>query len=688
MTTTINVNDASSPINGITNDDILKFAGKPNTTGYKVVIDESADGFFGDVEILGPNVTKSFTGIEGFAFENFINGGARNNDIVDATRVSSGLTLDTGIGDDTVDFGAGDDTFVIGNKRHGHDVVDGGAGHDTLDLLSGVGGNLAGQYTISGTNIHDTKKLVAQSVNQPGNSVSFSNFEVIKAGTLADVFTGGYAARSLKTIDMANGDDVFGWLVFDGDDLNIDAGSRDDLVKIGANPGSGFSGLLNGTVQGGMGRDTLQIGTTNGNQGATGFNVVIADDAAESNAFAGTVEYKDVADGPVADFSGFETITFSTFKNAKNVNDHVDATGATDLTLDTGAGDDTVDFGTGNDTFVIGSKGFGADVVDGGAGHDTLDLSAVTGAGRADFSFVGVGTFANSTIPLQVFANGSNNIAFDNFEAIISGGGNDVFGGRVAETTTGNAFADETLKYIDMGAGNDLFAWNYTGGTLDIDGGRGNDTFELGETAGNGRVSLLNGAIDGGVGTDELLFGLVNAANGDGFKVIFDGDGSGGVAYRDSVADAATGVPGLIADLPNFVGITEFESIETLAFEADDRFGTNDVVDISASQTNLTIDTGAGDDVIVFGNGGKDHVTGGAGADTFIFEKDGWFGKDTITDFDVNEDSLIGLQGVDAGDIKLLKDGDTVQIRADNGILLLEGLTVDEVSSLFDFGMA
>ena len=634
-------------------------------TGYKVVLaGDAATGLSGEVEyrdvVNGPLVT--FNGFEQFAFTDFKNIGANENDIVDATAVTSGLTLNTGVGNDTVMFGGGNDRFFVSNGAFGADTVNGGAGHDTLDL-SALTGAARTPFTFKGTNLFQTTALFVERNSAPANTITFTNFEAIKSGGDNDVFTVGYAPETLKSVEMGAGDDKFGWLIFNDVDLDIDAGRGNDIVNIGGNSGSGRTGLHNGAIAGGIGADTLALGETNGHSGATGFKVVIENDAESGKSFMGAVQYTDGATdglgGTTATFTGFEAFAFNG-RIAATSNDHVDATAAThDLSLDTGAGNDTVMFGGGDDTFVIGSRTFGADTVDGGAGHDTLDLSAVTGAGRSPFTFKGTNLFQSVDLVVERTDATANKVTFTDFEAIKSGGGDDVF-------TAG--YALKALKRIEMGDGADRFEWStFNGDALDIDAGRGSDTVMIGGTQGSGHTGLIDGAVNGGDGKDTLFvrFNNTDGDTGNGFEVTFTGDNAGAVTYR-----GATNGP-----------TTAFESFEVVTFDGfNRRSDLDDVVDARASKASLTINTAAGDDTIIVA-GGNDLLTGGRGGDTFAFM--GKFGKDTITDFNVDED-MIALQSTVTA---VSASGANTVVTTTDGWITLKGVTgldIDTIGSIID----
>ncbi len=339
--------------------------GQLGATGYKVMI-EGNGSLSGTVEYItndqpvdmGPVV--DFSGIEAFTFTR--QASKTNNDIVDATGVTSNLALNTGEGNDTVLFGAGNDTFVIGHRKFGSNVTDGGAGTDTIDL-SAVTGAQRSDFRFSGTNLFENQALEVTRKDAAKHNVTFTNYEVIESGGGKDHFTSGYAPKSLESVNMAGGNDVFEWMTFNGATLNVDGGSRDDVIKIGGNIGAGASGLINGTVDGGDGNDTLELKFTLDR--GPGFFVEFTGNK------VGTVTYRDADSGPETTFENFESIVFSSFRGDSANNDIVDATESrTGQKIDTAAGNDKIDGGRGDDTL---NGGDGNDQIDGNGGRDVIN---------------------------------------------------------------------------------------------------------------------------------------------------------------------------------------------------------------------------------------------------------------------------------------------------------------------------
>jgi len=160
---------------------------------------------------------------------------------------------------------------------------------------------------------------------------------------------------------------MFAWATKENDQLDINAGGGADTVAIGGSQGAGGTGLIDGTVDGGDGWDTLRIryNNTDGDTGE-GFKVTFTGDT------DGEVTYRDNPNGPTTTFKSFENIVFDGFKFRHDLDDVVDASASTaTLTIDTSMGDDTIIVGGGKQTL---TGGLGADTFafKGQFGKDTI----------------------------------------------------------------------------------------------------------------------------------------------------------------------------------------------------------------------------------------------------------------------------------------------------------------------------
>ena len=309
---------------------------------------------------------------------------------------------------------------------------------------------------------------------------------------------------------------------------------------------------------------------------------------------------------------------------AKNGNDQITG-GALDDLIDGGSDRDRLNGGAGNDSLFGGSEN---DTLNGSAGQDLLD-----GGGDND--------------------------------SLIGGDGDDsLAGGHGPDTLLG-------------GNDNDL-----------LEGERGNDSIDGG--AGN---DLLDGDIGsdlliGGAGDDILLGGVHNDTllGGGGDDSLFGGDGA-------DTLDGDAGNDLLDGGLRNNV-LTGGDGDDSL-FGGDG----NDTLDGGAGKDLLN--GGAGNNRLIGGPGDDTLQGDSSGRDAFRFSVARNEGDDLIMDFttsggsrdkleisdliDVNGDSVINIDDLDAGGHSVTGSVDSVVISFDTGSLLtLDGVNGTGVSSFDD----
>lgn len=336
-------------------------------------------------------------------------------------------------------------------------------------------------------------------------------------------------------------------------------------------------------------------------------------------------------------------------------NDVLDG-GADNDTLNGGTGEDQLFGGDGDDTLI--ADGY-LDLFDGGAGIDTLNLSSFTSEYVVNLALGTVGWLGNDA---------SSVIA--GVENVIGTAGNDIIIGDDGDNRLAGGDGDDRLI---GGAGNDVILDG--GGDDYLDGGEGIDTLDFraayaeanilydlvaevissndwSETiisfenvlagVGNDEIRGTDGAnvLDGGGGNDRLFGGAGDDVliGGQGSDYLDGGEGSDTADY--SYAELAVQI-----DLEN----------ETLVSSA----GLENIISIE------NIISGSGDDEI-FGTGstnkingwtGNDTLTGGSGADTFVFKVGD--GQDQITDFEDGSDVLdFTGSGLTFADLTITSDAD------------------------------
>lgn len=200
-----------------------------------------------------------------------------------------------------------------------------------------------------------------------------------------------------------------------------------------------------------------------------------------------------------------------------------------------------------------------------------------------------------------------------------------------------NSSGTAAIETINLGAGNDVFAFNYssassgTAYTFDVmvDAGTGNDI--IWSSAGHDDLYGGVGAdiIYGGAGIDTIYGGSESdtLAGGSGNDFLYGGEG---VDFLD-LSDATAGVSFNLADGPMTINEGGLGSDRIEGFEALILSAFADVVDTNAL------------DNIIYGGGGNDTSWTGGGEDTVY----GGDGDDTLWTSDQN-DTAYGESGNDA----------------------------------------
>lgn len=510
--------------------------------------------------------------------------------------------------------------------------------------------SLTGQNIVTATNGHDLISLQTDDTVQKiyglgGDDDIFgsdTSHDTIRGGTGADTLFGGALSDRLagdEGDDILHGEEGEDSLYGGADQDYVDGGDGQDLIH---------GGDGNDTIFGGAGADTIYGGAGND---------VISDE----------------------------------FHPADGANTSILA----------GEGDDrimlSVETGTGG-------------TISGGAGHDKLEMTAVMDHDLSGFSVSGVEQLLTRG---RVFAtasifNGFSDIrnVGDEGEAtpsgpvalVLSEAGSVNFAPRVVASnfldvqgSSGNdrITGHDGIGILDGRAGNDTLIGG--GGNDTIDGGEDNDSLSGGE----GNDSLIGGGgddtLNGGLGANTLVGGAGN----DTYILNSEQDvvaETGGDA-ADEIR-AAFDIFTLQEQIENvtLLGNGDFQTYGNLSdntlrgnsgsnsiwgFDGNDRIngnaGTDTLYGESGNDTLLgglgsdTMDGGHNNDLL---NGGEDNdrlhggesgldvLTGGAGADTFVFTtaQDAASNRDRITDFVSGED-IIELNGFEFTVLGGLPDG-------------------------------
>ena len=556
--------------------------------------------------------------------------------------------LTGGAGNDQVFGGAGNDR-MIWNPGDGSDLFEGGDGIDTAEVN---GGNGSETFTITanGSRVRFDRVSPAPFTLDIGTTENL----VVNANGGDDIITAGNGLATLihltldggagnDTITGGDGDDTL--IGGDGNDV-ITGGRGADTAQLGAgddtfvwNPGDGSD-----IVEGQGGTDTLLFNGSN-----------VAETIGISANGTRTSFTRDVANIAM-DLNGVEHLHFNALGGADNINvGDLTGTGVTQVEIDlvgtpggtTGDGQlDTVSVrgtpgadqitvtGSGNAVTVAGLSEVviieNADGIDqlavlAGAGNDTIDAS---GLPAGTIGLVIDGGAGNDTI-----------IGSQGADMLMGGDGNDVVtGGRGNDT----AF---------LGAGGDQFIWNPGDGSDTVDGQGGFDTLlfngaNIAETidilANGSRTSFTRDVANIAMDLNHIEFIHFNALGGADNVIVDDLTGTsvmqvdidlagtlGGVAGDaqvdtvavrgtagvDHISVTASGTSVSVDGLSAQVIIDHAESTDVLSIVAGGGDDTIDASSLQANRVSLTLNGGAGNDVI-HGSNGDDFVIGGTGNDT------------------------------------------------------------------------
>jgi Ca2+-binding RTX toxin-like protein len=451
--------------------------------------------------------------------------------------------------------------------------------------------------------------------------------DIFTGGADADTASGGAGADSLS--GGGGGDTLSGGA---GGDL-IDGGDGDDLLFSGTAPDNfGYPytnvtavdpGVEVDTLMGGAGDDRLFAGygdnVDGGANGSTGDYLFISFLGASSGV---TVDFRLVTQviggGTITNVENISWVQGSNFDDDINVASYA-ANGYSNFTQVYGmGGNDTLKagyytgamYGGDGDDVVDGRASQYLNIVEGGAGADTLYTNSNTFAsaygGDGDDTLYTHGTTyggaGDDLIILQptYYAGWVYGEAGDDDIRAASTGGH-LSGGGGADILTGSILNDALYS------GDAVYAANYGQMPADDMGLEFDQLFGL-----DGDDALAAGYgddVDGGAGADTLRLSL--------------GGLSSGITFSTA---------GIVTSQPYVLGGGTIQNVETLAYLRGTEFA--DTLTLVTQGTLLTIDAGAGDDVItsfnssvaVSGGAGNDRFVSGAAGDTF----DGGAGSDTI----------------------------------------------------------
>ena len=562
--------------------------------------------------------------------------------------------LTGGTGDDQV-FGQGGDDRMIWNPGEGSDLLEGGAGTDTAEVN---GGNGAETFTITanGTRVRFDRVTPAPFFLDIGTTENL----VLNANGGDDVITAGNGLAGLiqLTLDGGAGNDTITGgdgndQLIGGDGNDLVAGGRgNDTALLGAgddtfvwNPGDG-----NDVVEGQAGTDTLVFNGANVNENinisANGGRARLTRDVANI-----TMDLNGVEHIQVTARGGTDNITVGdlTGTDVNQVAIDLAATGTAagdgqfdQVTVNGTAGDDTISVATAGTAVVV--SGLAAQVtVDHADATDALTINGGAGNDAIDAS----------TVPAGVMT-----------LAIDGGAGNDtIIGSRGADTLTGGAGDDFIVGGVGndvalLGDGNDRFVWNPGEGSDVVEGQAGTDTLDF--VGSNASESMDISANGGRVRLFRDVGNITMDVNGVEHIQIEAAGGADTITVNDLTGTGVTQVALDLAAPGTISGDGQPDQVTVNATAGDDAIaitGGGNAVTVTglAAQVTIANTDGVGDSLVVNGLGGNDSIDASAlGAGQISLTINGGAGNDTITGSGGN-DTVAGGTG---NDVARLGDGD------------------------------
>jgi Ca2+-binding RTX toxin-like protein len=673
---TVNGRDLAAP-------NRLIFNGAAELDGSFVIL-----GGTGNDVITGGARNDALVGGEG---NDLLTGGGGDDTLIGGNGVN-GFNL-TGGGNDTAIGGSGVDAFNLGAALTANDRVNGAGGVDVVSL-AGTYALILGATTI--VNVERINFAAGFDYTIITNNATVAAFQMLTVNGAAlgsgDVLifngsaetngrfamTGG-AANDILTGGALN-DTLSGGL---GNDHLAGGGGHDTL-----NGGFGNDTLTTGagidTVSGGAGDDDIMAGASfnaldridggthggagdelilNGNYSAgviLGANTLINVELITliaGNSYSLTTHDATIANGAALTVNGAvlgagQTLTFdgsAETDGSFNVNG-----GAGNDSLRGGAGDDQLEGGNGDD--LINITDGGDDTVVGGSGNDDI----VAGSALTDDDSIDGGSDTSGD-ELRLSGDYSGGLEFDattvlNIETLIVGAGFSysltthdatVASGATFTVDASALLTGQALTFDGLAETDGSFTMTGGGGDDTLRGGAGNDTLNGGDGSDALDVSMGgNDTVNGGDGNDGAFFeaaltaaDTIDGGAGDFDYIDLDGD------YGTLLVFGATTMVNVeIIDLSSGFDYNFKIDADTVASNKSlSVFGqsltASDTVTFDASAetdatSTFTFSTGAGDDHLTGGagndtfhlsNGGDDTAIGGDGNDDFRFEADGAF---------------------------------------------------------------
>ncbi|MDD4949248.1 hypothetical protein [Sulfuricurvum sp.] len=528
-----------------------------------------------------------------------------NSVTVDASAMTTDMTITTGNGNDTIitgstngattkytiDAGSGDDLIKFGATTEitsANDVIHGGAGNDSLQFTTAsaqtitdafFGTHITGIETIKLANITGHTVTLSTATKAMASGLNTIDASAVTAGT-ATINVSGFTT-AMNVIGGAGAETVTAGTGVD----NYSLGLGDDALTI-----TTLGWTSADTIAMGGGNDTLTLtdaGTVSDDlfTHVTGVETLILNDATKD---------KTVTLGTYAKNSGLTQIdatalvVVGTTAAKKAV---IDASQMTnDMTIKGGAGDDTITMGKGNDTIIAGA---GNDIIKVANAYLDSNDNVDGGAGTADImQFVDAVTVSDSSFTNFNGIEGIKLAAFDNQSVTLG----DISAAKGITIIDASVLASGNRATID-------YSTMTSDVTTNVTGGSGDDTIKMQAAHLTSVDSLKLGG-----GSDKLI--LTTAATAGSDEVV-DLDFTNITGLETLVLGDGNNQKVTVGAKAKLAGLT--------TINASALSGSNSVtVDASVATAAMSITTGSGDDIISSGTL-NDTIIAGAGDDTIKF---------------------------------------------------------------------
>lgn len=610
-------------------------------------------------------------------------------------------TLSGGSGNDTLTGQAGNDTLYglfgndILNGGTGNDVMYGGQGDDTyvVDSVSdSINENVnegidtvQSSVTLSlNTNVENLTLTGTTAINGTGNALNNiitgnSANNTLSGGAGDDVLNGG---AGTDTLIGGVGNDVY---IVDSttDTITENANEGTDTVQssvtytltnanlenltlLGTAAINGTGNALNNTLVGNSGNNTLNGGTgADSLIGGLGNDLYIVDhvsDLVVENTAEGTDTVQSSVSYSLANHVENITLTGTAAASAtgNDMNNLLTGNSANN-TLNGGVGDDTLNGGAGTDTLI------------GGIGNDIYVVDSTTDT-ITENTNEGIDTVQSSVTYTLTNAN-LENLTLIGTSAINGTGNalsNMIIGNSAVNTLTGGAGDD----WLDGGAGNDklfggtgndTYVINSTSDVVTeaanegIDTVRSTVTYTLGSTSNLENLTLLGTAAINATGNalDNVLIGnsAINTLTGG-----LGNDWLDGGAGNDKLLGGAGNDTYVIDSASDAITENANEGIDSVQSTVTYTLGSNleNLELIGVAAINATGNTLAN---TLKGNSANNLLTGGAGSDRYLFDRNSAI--DTIVENDStagNKDQIAFAADIAANQLWLTKTGNNLEV--------------------------